>query len=98
MTLILILKLPKSVCADLEEEPLPGTIDYDQDLKVIMEKLGFGKGDEVRKAETVFRWFAEHENAQYFTDESDRHYIYVNRKLIPIDEYSSDFQALLPWL
>jgi hypothetical protein len=69
--------------------------DCSKDLTEVLGSLRVRGADDVSMAMGVYSWFRDHDKAQYFTDENSRHYIYVNRKLIPIGEESNDFQALL---
>ena len=83
-----------------ESGPTPGAakaykINYDRPLTDILDELKDADFGDVFCARGVFTWFKEHEQARYFTDEAELHYIYHQGKLIPMADASSDFAALL---
>jgi hypothetical protein len=79
-----------------ESEPVtPETVDYGQSLVGILEALHRANHDDTTRARVTFQWFKENQQASYFTDEIGQHYIYHEKKLIPMDASSSDFAGLL---
>ena len=70
-------------------------IDYSWPLADILNRLFESNSGNVTCAQTVFRWFKDHEEARYFTDEIEQHYIYHKSKLIPMVDTSADYAALL---
>jgi hypothetical protein len=88
------LKLSRESLVVNETGPEDG-IDYCLELREILERLRIEGRDDVVRARAVFEWFQHHEKAPYFTDETEKHYIYTGKKLILMEEGHSDFEALL---
>ncbi len=70
-------------------------IDFDMDFSTIYAGLKKKQKEHVEIAQTFFTWLKKNQKAEFFTDENNRHYIYMNDRLIEIDEHSADFEALL---
>jgi len=71
------------------------SIDYTQDIHEIFSALKAAKAADATCGTVLFEWMKVNKNAQYFTDENNNHYIYLNDQLIPMVEGNSDFEALL---
>ena len=82
----------KSFAEDARSEALVGD---KENLKELLEDLSQRGADEVVKAKAVYGWLLQKRGAQYFTDEEDHHYLFIDKKLILIDMNCSDFSALL---
>jgi hypothetical protein len=87
-----VLKLNKSIFDEVNSKQ---SAESRKDLKNILASMKGRKADDVEKAKTIYSWLRDEKKAQYFTDDNNRHYIYLDQKLMPIDSESSDYQSLL---
>lgn len=70
-------------------------VGYERDINEIFAELRASGADDVKLAQEFFQWLKMHEQASFFTDETGSHYLYVDKRLILIDDTCGDFEALL---
>jgi hypothetical protein len=70
-------------------------IDYTQEFTLIHDGLKKQNVGDVVIGQEFFKWLKINKAAQYYVDERGSHYIYLNRRLIPLDRDNNEFQLML---
>ena len=73
----------------------PHPANLKREFIYIQKDLQKKKAEPVAIAKVYFDWLKENRKARFFTDEQINHYVYLNNRLIQIDEHESDFESLL---